>query len=934
MSTTRIYIVEDDALIAMELIDRLTRLGYEVCGKAARGEQALEEILRISPDLVLMDIRLAGELTGIDTAARLRRLLNVPIVFLSAFSDSQLLKEALGTEPFGYLIKPFEERELQTTIQAAACQYRRQCSLQEANQRLDETVRQRDTQLHTLNENLERLIAERTDELRESEERLRTLFEQAAVGVAEIDTPTGRFIRINRKYGEIVDYSMEEMLARDFMTITHPEDLASDLAQMERLRRGELREFTLEKRYIRKDGSTVWVELTCSPLWARGVAPTRHMAVIKDISERKQVESQLRLTQFAVEQAADAVLWADDTKRFVYVNAAACRSLGYTREELLTLRIPDIAPRHDPERFQQRLTAIQQGRSATYESLHRRKDGTEFPVEASIAYLEHEGTGYTCGIVRDITERKQAELALRESEERFRILFEQAAVGVAQVEATTGRFVRVNQKYCDITGYSQAEALELNVRQLTYPDDREASRDSMARLTAGEISEFKMEKRYLRKDGSVVWVKLVVSPMSMPGAESHFNIAVVQDITERKEAEAALDLLQDQVRQMQKMEAIGQLAGGVAHDFNNILTAILGNAEMACAKIAANHPAQTNLSRILEAGDRASRLVQQILTFTHQQEPTRTVLNLSPVVQEVLAMLRATLPAGIELTATEDAATPPILADATQIHQVLMNLCTNAWHALHDQPGRIAVDLAPMTLTQPLQTLHATLPPGGYARLSVRDSGCGMAPDTVGRIFDPFFTTKPTGEGTGLGLSVVHGIVRGHEAAIVVESEPGQGTTFHLYFPATEALAQTNEPPQTVPLLQQGRGCRLLYLDDEAMLVELIRAQFEPLGYRITGCTRPAEALAAVRADPGGFDVVVTDYNMPEMSGLEVARAFSLLRADLPVVLVSGYLSPAAQAAIRAEGITEIVYKPTLLQQLGAVIARLRTKPIPGNAEP
>ena len=1304
MDTTRIYIVEDEALIVMELVDRLTRLGYQVCGKAARGEQALEEIPRTNPDIVLMDICLAGELNGIDTAVRLRQLLDVPVVFLSAFSDARLVEDAVGSGAFGYLLKPFEERELHATLQAALAKHRLERTLQEANATLDATVlartaaltqseaqlrdlfdgtsdliqsvasdgrllfvnrawretlgysadeitemndfdviqaechdhcrdfmqrilageklglveilfrtkdgravvaegqvslrvedgrpvatrgifrditerKQAETALRSLNtrldfllssspatiytcetvppyaatfisanltgllgytveeflatpgfwadrihpedrdwvfaglprllaqgshlheyrfqhkdgswrwmrdalrvvpgqdgkageligyfiditeqkaaeetvralnKNLERLVTERTGELRESEERLRTLFEQAAVGVAEIDTATGRFIRINRKYGEIVGYSMEEMLARDFMTITHPDDLASDLAQMERLTRGELREFTLEKRYVRKDGSTVWVELTVSPLWAGSKALTRHIAVVKDITERKQAESRLRLTQFAVEHAADAVLWADDTKRFVYVNEAACRSLGYTREELLTLRIPDIAPQHDPQRFQQQLRSIQQGRPATYESLHRRKDGTEFPVEASIAYLKHEGQGYTCGIVRDITERKraeealaektselsdfiehatvsmhwvgpggiilwanrteldflgysreeyighhiaefhvdqpaiqdildrlscgaavreyaarlrskngsikdvlidssvlrkdgafvhtrcftrditarkQAEQALRASEERFRMLFEQAAVGVAQADAVTGRFARVNRKLCEITGYRQTEMLSLDVQRLTHPNDWEGSRDNIARLTTGEMNEFRMEKRLIHKDGTAIWVKLAVSPMWQPGAAPDYLIAVVQDITERKQAEAALQTFQDQIRQMQKMEAIGQLAGGIAHDFNNILTAILGNAEIVCANIAADHPAQPNLARILKAGNRASHLVQQILTFTHQQEFSRTAQDLAPVLHEALALLRATLPANIKLTAACETDAPPVLADATQIHQVIMNLCTNAWHALKEQPGHIAVDLAPATLTHTLLSFQTSLPPGFYARLSIRDSGCGMEPETVERIFDPFFTTKPVGQGTGLGLSVVHGIVRGHEGAIVVDSSPGQGTTFHLYFPAVETAAQTRESVRTATAQPQGRNRHLLYLDDEEMLVELIRAKFEPLGYRVTGCTKPTEAIDAIRADPSGFDVVVTDYNMPGLSGLEVATALAQLRADLPVVVVSGYLSPTAQAAMLAAGIKEIVYKPTLLQQLGDVIARLTDTP-------
>jgi CheY-like chemotaxis protein/anti-sigma regulatory factor (Ser/Thr protein kinase) len=303
------------------------------------------------------------------------------------------------------------------------------------------------------------------------------------------------------------------------------------------------------------------------------------------------------------------------------------------------------------------------------------------------------------------------------------------------------------------------------------------------------------------------------------------------------------------------------------------------------------------------------------------------VVPLAPVVSEVLALLRATLPAHIELTSSEVAGTPPVLADTTQIHQVLMNLCTNAWHALGQEKGTITVELAPVTLTQELRAPQATLPPGFYARLSVRDTGHGMAPETVARIFDPFFTTKPVGQGTGLGLSVVHGIMQQHDGAILVDSRPGQGTTFHLYVPAVEVSTQTQEPDGATPALKPGRSRHLLYLDDEAMLVELVRDQFEQLGYRVTGCTQPTEALALVRADPHGVDVVVTDYNMPEMSGLEVARMLAQLRADLPVVLVSGYLSSDVRAAALAVGIKEVVPKPTLLQHLGDVVARLLDAP-------
>jgi signal transduction histidine kinase/ActR/RegA family two-component response regulator len=406
-----------------------------------------------------------------------------------------------------------------------------------------------------------------------------------------------------------------------------------------------------------------------------------------------------------------------------------------------------------------------------------------------------------------------------------------------------------------------------------------------------------------------------------------------EDITEHKQAEEDLQRYEDQIRQMQKMQAIGQLAGGIAHDFNNILTAILGNAEIACSQVASDHPLRSNLMRILEAGNRASCLVQQILTFSHHQKFLRTVIALSSVVDEALAMLQATLPAGIELTNSCNPATPPILADATQILQVLINLCTNSWHALEGKPGHIAVDLAPITLTQSLHSPCTTLPPGHYACLSVRDTGCGMDPDTVTRIFDPFFTTKPAGRGTGLGLSVALGIVQGHDGGIVVNSRPGQGTTISLYFPAAEAPANTRLPVDTTPVQRQKRRCHLLYLDDEEMLVDLVRAKLEPLGYRIIGYTKPTEALAAVAADPDGFDIVVTDYNMPGMSGIEVARALTRLRADLPVVLVSGYLSPETQTAAFDVAIKEIVYKPSVLQQLDDVVARLiDTRPHPSTS--
>lgn len=574
--------------------------------------------------------------------------------------------------------------------------------------------------------------------------------------------------------------------------------------------------------------------------------------------------------------------------------------------------------------------------------------------------LQHYSETLERQVVERTADLSRANDTLRESETRYRHLVDHAQDIICRVDAQ-GRFVYFNPTVMRFTQYSADELQGRNCLDLVRPDARAAARRFYRRQFLRRIRATSYEVPLVAKDGTEVWVSQNVQMLLDHDRVVGFQ-AIARDITERKQvenalqqahnelerlvehrtaelretverlsteisdreqAEAALRLSQDQIRQMQKMEAIGQLAGGIAHDFNNILTAILGNADLAFAKLDREHEACLNLTRILEAGQRASHLVQQILTFTHQQEVSRAVLALPSVVNEVLELLRATLPAGIELTTRYDPETPAIWADATQIHQVLMNLCTNAWHALEESPGRISVELAAVTLTQSLHSLHATLGPGRYARLSVSDTGCGMSSETVERIYDPFFTTKPVGQGTGLGLSVVHGIVSGHEGAIVVDSHLGLGTTFHLYFPAVDQLSSVDKCLDMPGEPSLECSCHLLYLDDEEMLVELVRALLEPAGYRVSGFTNATEAVGAVQADPGHFDVIVTDYNMPGMSGVEVARVVEQVRADLPIVLVSGYLTPTEHEHALGGNVKAIIYKPVMLHQLRDVVARL-----------
>jgi PAS domain S-box-containing protein len=392
-----------------------------------------------------------------------------------------------------------------------------------------------------------------------------------------------------------------------------------------------------------------------------------------------------------------------------------------------------------------------------------------------------------------------------------------------------------------------------------------------------------------------------------------FGFATVQqDVRDTKRLEA-------QLRQAQKMEAIGTLAGGIAHDFNNILGAILGNLELARLELPAEHAAQASLEEIASAGRRAVALVRQILTFGRQGETTKRVIRLGTVVEEAAALLRSTISARVEIL-TEVGDAPNVSGDPTQIHQILVNLGTNAWHALEGRPGRIAIDLSGLAAGDAAAPVVDDVQPARWARLRVVDDGHGMDTATMERIFDPFFTTKAPGEGTGLGLSVVHGIVRDHQGAIRVDSALGRGTTFEVFLPGVEAEVDVvvNRPAAHV----DGRGRRLLYIDDEKSLLLSTEFLLRNAGYEVRGFTRTDEAFEALRRDPDAFDLVLTDYNMPGLSGLDVAKVVAAIRPGLPVILASGHVSESLRREAARVGVKQVVFKPYSLEDICEAIDR------------
>ncbi|MFN7856493.1 MAG: ATP-binding protein, partial [Acidovorax sp.] len=430
---------------------------------------------------------------------------------------------------------------------------------------------------------------------------------------------------------------------------------------------------------------------------------------------------------------------------------------------------------------------------------------------------------------------------------------------------------------------------------------------------------------------------------SVGGGET--TTVFARDLTGRKKAEAHRIELEAQLRESQKMQAVGTMAGGIAHDFNNILGAILGNVELAKADCAAGSPVLESLTEIDKAGRRARDLVRQILTFSRNEPPQRTAVSLADIALETERLLRVTLPPGIELHMRLPPGLPPVLADATQVEQALINLCTNAIHAIDNGRGTIHVDAAAV---QPDQQLgeRLALVPGDYVALTVRDNGPGMDAATLERIFEPFFTTKPVGQGTGLGLAVVHGVMRTHQGAVDVHSAPGQGARFTLYFQAAPAgaappapaalpvaadavasaadLNPTDHTPEASRMAdRQSRQRHVMYVDDDEALVFLVQRLLRRRGYLVSCFTDPHAAAAALRAEPQRYDLLVTDYNMPGFCGVDLVLEARRIRPSLPVALASGYVTTEIEQAALAAGARALIHKPNDVEELCATVQRL-----------
>ena len=730
------------------------------------------------------------------------------------------------------------------------------------------------------------------EQLRSSEEHFRAIFEAAPVGVAQADPATGRWVAVNSRLSVITGYSRDELLAIRVPEITHPDDRGRDWELFQKVVSGEAPEYRIEKRYVRKDGSIAWVNVNMVVLRDARGTPDRTVGFIEDISERKAAETHLARLNANLEEALewqrqifegsrDAVFLSDESGRFVAVNRAAEELTGFSRAELLAMSIPDLHEESDLAAYRDFHRRIFDGERILSEAPVRRKDGGKVDVEFNNSLVVITGGRLMHTVGRDVTERRRAAEALRASESRYRALFENAAEGIIAIEPETGRLLFFNPALCAMFGYTAEEFGKLTLADIHPKAALERIREEIRTMASGRpLASSALP--CVRKDGTAFAADARGSLIETDGRKAVFGFFT--DVTARVS-------LEEQLRQAQKMEAIGQLAGGVAHDFNNLLTVISGNCDLLLSETPAADPRRAALADIRAAGERAANLTRQLLAFSRKQILEPKLVDVNEVVEGIGKMLRRLI--GEDVTLATDLAADPSWAkvDPGQLEQVVMNLAVNARDAM-PRGGRLTIrtrTVAPAG-ANPDDTARTRSRP--RLAISISDTGAGIPADVRPHLFEPFFTTKPSGKGTGLGLATVYGIVKQSGGDVEVESEPGRGATFTVLLPALPAPRRARASGASLHGVPHGTET-VLVVEDEDAVRRIVKIALESTGYRVIEARNGAEALAAARSHPRRIQMLVSDVVMPEMSGREVAARVAEAHPGIRILYMSGYTDDA-----------------------------------------
>jgi PAS domain S-box-containing protein len=766
-----------------------------------------------------------------------------------------------------------------------------------------------------------RLAATRA--LEESEQRYRALFEKAGDAIfliAAEGSYQGRIIDANQAAADMHGYSIEAIRKLSIRDLDTPKEAQKVPDRFQRMLDGEWIQETISHR--RRDGSDFPVEISAGLITIGNKKAI--LAFDRDISERKAAEDRLKESEeryrAVFEGSSEGILLADvETLRFRFANPAICALLGYSHEELRGMTVPEIHPEKDRgwivAEFQSQ--AQGDGKALAEQVPCRHKDGHVVFADIRSGLIELDGRSYLVGFFADVTARVGIKKALNEQ-----VLFLQTMIDTLPhpifYKDVRGRYLGCNIAFEDFIGLKKDALVGKTVYDIApadLADVYEAADNDL--LASRRPQTYETTVRYAddtRRDVIINKAVFYHQDGSLAGL-----VGAILDITDRKRAEEEKVLRERQMRQAQKMEAIGTLAGGIAHDFNNILSAIVGYTDIALHDLPADAPVGGYLKKVLQAGDRARALVNQILAFSRATEQETRPVVVKHIAKEALKLLQATLPSTIRIQ-SDIRSGAAIMADPTQIHQVIMNLCTNAAHAMQAEGGRLAVSLTEASLDEPLQGPYAGLTPGPYLKLEVGDTGTGIEPDILERIFDPFFTTKKPGEGTGMGLSVVHGIIKDCGGSIQVHSVPEKGTIFQAWLPVID-VEDTAPPPAKTPL-PLGHE-KILFVDDEPDLVDVGLQMLNMLGYRVTAINDSREALNQFQRSPHEFDLVITDMTMPRMTGDLLSQHLLAIRPEIPIIICTGYSEKVDAESIRSMGLAGLVYKPLIMKDLAELIRRI-----------
>jgi len=641
-------------------------------------------------------------------------------------------------------------------------------------------------------------------------------------------------------------------------------------------------------------------------------------------TQRDRAEAALRKSEKKYRELFDflpiAVFECDKEAIVVSANRSAFKTFGYTQEDIdrgfnaMSIIIPA-----DRETAAENLQRIMNGEDlGGHEYTVTRKNGDTFPALVFSAPIIHNGAPVGLrGAIIDLTGPRRAEETLRKIKTQQDALLNNIP-DIAWMKDKNSRFIAVNEALGKACGFSPKELVGKTDLDLWPQELAESYRtDDREIMETGKRKQ--VEEPFIDSRGRTLWIETIKTPIYDEKGEVTGTVGIARDVTERK-------LLESQLRQAQKMETIGKLAGGIAHDFNNILSAVMGYTDMAIRIAGDNIRLQNYLKQVFKAGERARSLVKQILAFSRQSEERLRPLKAGPITKEVLKLLRASLPATIEIRQDIRSDPDTVLADPTHIHQILMNLCTNAAHAMPERKGTLTVELVSERIEAGEVLLHHGLAPGMHLKLTVSDTGVGMDTGTMERIFDPFFTTKKPGDGTGMGLSVVYGIVKSYGGTITVKSEVGKGTEFSVYIPLLiEADSEEREEIESGAAVSGGKEC-ILFVDDEETLVELGKNMLSDLGYDVVGRTSSREALELFRAYPERFDLVVTDITMPNMTGLELTRKLLRIRPNIPIIGCTGFSEMITSEKAKSIGMEDLIMKPIIRRRIAEAIRHALNK--------